>query len=206
MPPPLAPPQRIDEDESVWRERILEHNHELLVARAEIAQAERVAERWRAERRPDPSVGVRYASERSGGEHVLGLTLSMPIPGAGRDAALSGALAQVRLRGEQAAAVERRVGGEARVVYRAALGAWESWQRADEAAQRLARHAELAARGYALGEGTLNDVLLARRAANEARLSAVGAQAQAQEARYRLSLDAHRLWPLDDEEIEALRK
>lgn len=70
----------------------------------------------------------------------------------------------------------------------------------EEAAERLTRHAGLAARGYALGEGTLNDLLLARRAANEARLAAVGAQAKAREVYFRLVLDAYRLWPLDGEE------
>jgi hypothetical protein len=97
------------------------------------------------------------------------------------------------------------VGGEALVLFRAARSAFDTWGKADLAARRTAQHAELAARAYALGEGALGDVLLARRAANESRLAALGAQAESQEARYRLVLDAHRLWPFDDEDIEALQ-
>lgn len=206
LPAPLATPRRIDDEESAWQARVLEHNRELLGARAQARQAERIVERVRAERRPDPSLGVRYASERSGNEHVIGVLLSVPLPGAARDAAVTAAIAQARLQADQVDAIERRVAGEARIAYRAAQGAWASWARAEEAAERLTRHAELAARGYTLGEGTLNDVLLARRAANDARLAAVATQAKAREAYCRLALDAYRLWPLEDAEIDAVRK
>ena len=53
-------------------------------------------------------------------------------------------------------------------------------------------------RGYALGGVPLQEVLIARRQAMEARLAALTAQLDAQEARYRLMLDAHRLWPIED--------
>ena len=57
----------------------------------------------------------------------------------------------------------------------------------------------LMARAYALGEIGLSDVLAARRLAIEARLAADTAQLDASEARYRLLLDAHQLWPLEPE-------
>ena len=94
----------------------------------------------------------------------------------------------------------RRVGGEASSLYRAARSSFEIWGKADLAVRRLTQHADLAARAYSLGEGTLSEVLLARRSANESRLQALAAQADAQEARYRLILDAHLLWPFDDDD------
>ena len=42
-----------------------------------------------------------------------------------------------------------------------------------------------------------------QRQAIEARLAATQAQLGANEARYRLLLDAHQLWPLDDDEPAA---
>ena len=198
--PTLAQPAAPADDEAGWRSRIIEHNHEIQVAQAQRAQASLVASRVRAERVPDPSVGVRYLSERGGSERVLGITLSIPIPGAIRDAALQSALAQVDVRGEREAAVLRRVGGEASSLYRAARSSFEIWGKADLAVRRLTQHADLAARAYSLGEGTLSEVLLARRSANESRLQALAAQSDAQEARYRLILDAHLLWPFDDDD------
>ena len=69
-----------------WIAAILEHNHELGVARAESARARIGASRADAERRPDPSIGVRMARERDGEERLLGVTLAIPLSGAGRRA------------------------------------------------------------------------------------------------------------------------
>jgi cobalt-zinc-cadmium efflux system outer membrane protein len=66
-----------------WIEAVLQHNHELGLARAESARARISASRSDAERRPDPSIGVRMARERSGEERLLGVSLSIPLPGAG---------------------------------------------------------------------------------------------------------------------------
>ena len=55
----------------------------------------------------------------------------------------------------------------------------------------------MTARAYQLGEGSLNDLLTARRLANEAQLAARLSQLDALELRYRLLLDAHRIWDLD---------
>jgi outer membrane protein TolC len=57
----------------------------------------------------------------------------------------------------------------------------------------------MTARAYQLGEGSLSDLLTARRLANEAQLASRLAQLDALELRYRLLLDAHRLWDLDRE-------
>jgi len=72
-----------------------------------------------------------------------------------------------------------------------------SWQASRHAGERLGRAAEMTARAYQLGEGSLSDLLTARRLANEAQLASRLAQLDALELRYRLLLDAHRLWDLD---------
>jgi hypothetical protein len=56
--PETAP--TVDADAARWIAAILEHNHELGVARAESARARIGASRADAERRPDPSVGVTW--------------------------------------------------------------------------------------------------------------------------------------------------
>jgi outer membrane protein TolC len=63
----------------------------------------------------------------------------------------------------------------------------------------LLAHATLMERAYALGESALPEVLNARRVAREAALGAALARLEALETRYRLLLDAHLLWPLDDD-------
>jgi hypothetical protein len=57
----------------------------------------------------------------------------------------------------------------------------------------------MTARAYQLGEGSLSDLLSNRRLANEAQLAARLVQLDALELRYRLLLDAHRLWDADQD-------
>lgn len=197
-------PEPVTGTESEWVQAILEHNHELGVARALSARSRIGASRADAERIPDPSLGVRLARERDGEERLLGMTLSIPLPGAGRAADADAAIAEARASAHREAAVLRRVETEAAALHRRALSSRAAWLRQLDAADALARSAELTERAWQLGEGSLSDTLNARRLAHEARLSAQLARLEASEARYSLLLDAHRLWPLDvDDDDEA---
>lgn len=191
------PPEPVEGTESEWIQAILEHNHELGVARAQSARSRVGASRADAERIPDPSLGVRLARERDGEERLVGMTLSIPLPGAGRAADADAAIAEARVSAHREAAVLRRVETEAAALHRRALSSRAGWLRQLDAAEALGRSADLSERAWQLGEGSLSDTLNARRLAHEARLSAQLARLDASEARYSLLLDAHRLWPLD---------
>jgi outer membrane protein TolC len=195
--PQLGEPEAIPRDMAYWREEILEHNHELFALRAE-------ADRWRAEwrrseagRSPDPELRLRFASEQGGDDRILGVGVELPLPGKARAAAAHGALVQAEAMQAQVVSTQARLQAEATNTYEAAAGTFEVWQGSRAAEDSLTRSAELAARAYQLGEGSLAEVLTARWLAQEARLAARMAQAEAQEARYRLLLDSHQLWPLE---------
>lgn len=194
---PETAPDPVDADAARWIEAILEHNHELGVARAESARARIGASRADAERRPDPSVGVNMGRERDGEERILGVSLSIPLTGAGRRADADAAVAAVQVSAHREAGVRRRVEAEAAALHRRARAAYSGWQGQQAAADALTRSAELSERAWQLGEGSLAETLNARRLAHEARLAARLARLDAGESRYRLLLDAHQLWPLD---------
>jgi cobalt-zinc-cadmium efflux system outer membrane protein len=194
---PQVMPQPLAHDLAWWRERVLEHNHELAMARAEAERQRLLASRADAERTPDPTLGLRYLSERDDTERVLGVVVTVPFSGAARRAAADSALAQGDVAAQREAAVLRRLGAEVAALYANASHALGAAERAASAADGLRRNAELAARAYALGESSLADVLVAQRFAIEARLTATLARLDAAESRYRLMLDAHELWPLD---------
>jgi outer membrane protein TolC len=193
-------PTAVDADAATWTSAILEHNHELGVARSESARARIQATRTDAERRPDPSVGVHMANDRGGEERIVGLTLSIPLPGEGRRADADMAIANARASAYREAGVLRKVEAEAATLYRRATAAHSGWQSQKLAADALGRSADLTERAWQLGEGSLSETLAARRLAHEARLAARLAQLDASESRYRLLLDAHRLWPLDKDD------
>ncbi|MFO1205275.1 MAG: TolC family protein [Burkholderiales bacterium] len=193
-------PQPVTQPFDYWRDRIVEYNHEIARAREEVKRRELLVSRARADQTPDPTLGVRYMNEFGGAEKIAGMFVSMPIPGEARAASSQAAVAQVSLATQQESAALRMVGAEMSATYHGAVGAFDAAGKAREAADAMTRNADLTGRAYQLGESSLNDVLVARRLALEAGLALRNARLQAQEARYRLLLDAHLLWPIDLDE------
>lgn len=192
---PLPAPAAVAGSMAVWRERVFAHNHELARARAEGERARLALKRSEADRVPDPAVGVHYGSERGGAERLVGLSFSLPLPGAQRGYRVDRALAENRMASERERAMQVRLETQARVNFEDARGSYASWQAAQQAADSLRTQARKLARAQALGEAGIAEVLLARRQYLEAALSADQARGDAWEARYRLLLDAHELWP-----------
>lgn len=193
LPLPAAPDGTADD----YVNAVLAHSHELMRARrqAEMLQAE--ARQFASRRGVDPSVGVFYRSEAAGGERVMGLNVGLTLPGAARRTDQQAAEQLSASAQDAADRLEQRLRQEARADFEAAAAEVANWQQADRAAQALAEAAQLAARAYSLGEGSLDQVLLGRRLALEAQLTAQQAQLGALSADARLKLDAHRMWPLD---------
>jgi cobalt-zinc-cadmium efflux system outer membrane protein len=192
-------PRPLDHTEPSWRAQVLQMSHALAVAREGAGRARLLAQRADADRRPDPTIGVHLGHERGGAERLLGLTLAVPIGGAARAASADQSLALAQAADQREAALRRRLEAEVSAQYARAVGTQQGWERLARAAQRLDSTARLAERAYALGEGTITDVLSARRLALEARLSVVLAQLDANFSRYRLLLDAHQLWDFEED-------
>lgn len=203
LPPPddtLALPAAPEGDAAVWLARTLEHNHELMAAQRAVEKARLLTRRAEADRTPDPTLGLHLANEQGGNDKIIGVSLSIPLPGAARRSQAGVQLAQAEAMAEMEAATRRRLTAESAANWQRAAAGVESWQRLEEAAQAVLRHADLARRANELGELGLSDTLLARRTALEAQLAAGQARLAANEAIARLLLDAHHLWPLGGDE------
>ena len=196
-PARIAEPSVIEGDEATWLAEILEHSHELGLARGETQKAQMLADRSRRDRLPDPTLGLHVSSERGGEEQVMGAYISIPLPGGARRSGADAAFAQANAASFREADSIQNVTAAAGALYHSAKAARASWQASQGAAEKLTRAAEMTARAYQLGEGSLSDLLSNRRLANEAQLAARLAQLDALELRYRLLLDAHRLWDVD---------
>lgn len=194
-----AEPAEIAGSANEWIEQILAHSHELGIARGETRKSQISAARSGRDRMPDPTFGIHMSSERGGEDHIVGAYISIPLPGGGRRAAADGAVAQASAASHREAAVRQKVSAEAAALYQSASAAVTIWQANHSAADRLTRAADMSSRAYALGEGNLSEMLAARRLANETQLVARLSQLEAFEFRYRLLLDAHQLWALDEE-------
>ena len=196
--PSFAMPQAIEHDAAFRRSRVFGHNHELGVAQAQHRVQQLLAQRSHADRVPDPTVGLRYANEIGGNEKVTGVYVTVPLSFGQRSAIAEGAKHQAVIAADQEAFVRRRLEGDIYAAYEQAVNSFAIWQQAREAAQAIRSNAELVSKAYSLGENSLPDSLTARRLAQESSLAEAIARLDANEARYRLMLDAHQLWQLDE--------
>lgn len=200
LPADISPRQPVPPagDEQRWRERILAHSHELALATHATRLGQIGLRRLDAERRPDPTLGLKLASERGGQEHVVGLHLTIPLPGEGRSAAVRAGAAEADAAAAREAHVRAKIETEAQRTVSQAHSTFAQWQRLADVAARMEENMRLLEKAWRLGEGQFGELQTARRQAIEARLAATQAQLDANEARYRLLLDAHELWDFDD--------
>ena len=198
--PVLPQPEPVTDPLEVWQQRTMEHHHELAIAHAETQRYGLMLSRSEADRIPDPSIGLRYANERGGEEKVLGINLTMPIPGGGRKASQQMAAANQLVATERELGVRTKIQTETTNTWLATQSAYTAWQASEAASAAMRRQSDLMVRAYQLGESGLTDVLNARRLTQEADLNAINSRLAAAQARYRLLLDTHALWPIDADE------
>ena len=193
----LPLPQADGEAAASWVQRIEHDSHELQLAQAEADLHAMRASRQASDAMPDPTLALRAARERDGQERVIGVSLSFPLPGAGRAADRSAAAIQASLARERVAQTRLRVALAARRAASDSVHAREIWTTLQEVQQHTIRQAELMRRAYQAGECTLADALAGRRQALDAALAAQTAQIEALAAQARLQLDAHAIWSID---------
>ncbi|MBN9462388.1 MAG: TolC family protein [Burkholderiales bacterium] len=193
----LPTPGESTDDLAALGEAALQEDHGLQLARAAAARGRLESERAAAERRPDPTLGIRYGSERAGAERLVGVFVSIPFGGEARRAAADASLARAAAFEQLAEARLRQLSGDVGALQVAVSAGLSRWQAAQSGAQLQARVAERVALSNQLGETGFTEVLLARRQALDAALLATAAHVDVLESRARLLLDAHRLWDFD---------
>ena len=126
-----------------------------------------------------------------------------PCPVRHAPAASRAELAGVNAAAAREAQVKAKVEAEAQRTLIEAEASYRQWEQLAAVSSRMTETAELLDKAWRLGEGQFPDLQFARRQAIDARLAAVRAQADANEAYYRVLLDAHELWAMDEHIDEA---
>lgn len=198
-PKPLTEPTALDMSLPLWRERILAESDPIKVAEGLLKRAELSAARAKADRIPDPTVGVYTASEAFRNERIIGLSVSIPLSGSYRSERMQQALQETEA---ARAKVERQKRDEEAGIVEAhvdATGGLERWRLASQGLSTTRDSARLTQRAYTLGEADLQTLLLARRQALDAATAAEQARVEALRWHHRLLIDAHLIWGLADE-------
>jgi outer membrane protein TolC len=173
---------------------LVSRNPGLRIAEAERAQADLGVTRQRADRLPDPTFGIFGGTEAFGNERIVGVTVSVPLPGHYRSEKLGRALSERDQRDATLAREKQQVAADAAALVIAERGGAERWRLARVAAQRSEENARLVERAYTLGEADLQTLLLARRQSLEAARTALDAHAAALNAQYRARIESGDLW------------
>ncbi|HEU4776521.1 MAG TPA: TolC family protein [Telluria sp.] len=176
------------------RERIVAASPQLQEAQAQLRKASAQNERARAERIPDPTIGVYTGSEARGQERITGISLSIPIPGSQRGARANAASFSEEMTRHELDLKKRQLEADVAAMIATAEGDYEGWQIAESGAADMRGNAVLTQRAYVLGEVDLQAMLSANRLATTAEQTALTAKAGAARAYYALLLDARLLW------------
>ena len=177
-----------------WSDLIVQRSHEIGAADALARQRDAEAQRARADRLPDPTVGIRVLDDLGGRERAVGLIVSIPIGARQRGIRAAAAGADALAAHGDLTMVQRDISSSAQEIVaraRAAHAIWSSRHLALIAARDSASKTE---RAYALGESGLAELLVARRSELEAALAERSAAVDAVETVALVRIDAHDLW------------
>ncbi len=192
--PALPEPVADDADAQRHIDHIVSRSHEIGAAEREAERLDRAALRARAERRPDPSVGLRWLDERGGEERSLGVVVSIPFGGAARSATADAQRASAEAGSAMAQSMRRMIQREAEQTVRHADAAWRLWRDSRQALEAVRASTTKVRRAYALGEAGIAELIAAQRQEQESALAESDARANALEAALLIRVDAHELW------------
>lgn len=199
-PPRLAEPALPEGELADWRARILEHSDPIRMATARLEKAKQQAERARADCLPDPTLGVFTGSEAFNREKIIGLNVTISLPGSHRSFQAEKAHKIVAMAEQELESEQRQLMAESEGGYAAARGNYDAWRAAEAAAAAAREGAELTAKAYSLGEAELQLMLQAQRQHLAAAEAALDARVAALRAYYLLLVDGHYLWDMAHED------
>ncbi len=193
-PPGLATPQLPAQDLGTLRALVIDRSHEILASEREAQRLSVVASRARADRLPDPTVGVRMFRERGGLEHGVGVSLSVPLGWGYRSAGVRRASAEATAAEYDLAEVRRAIQAIADAdvsEVRTRIAAWNSMAVSARSAAEVAARTQ---RGQQLGAIDLSDLLYIQKQANDARRAEIVARDLASRAVLKIQIDSHVIW------------
>lgn len=181
----------------VLRQQYLERNHELKMVKSDADRFDLQAQRSSLDKLPDPTIGLYTANEFGGAERINGISLSFPIPGGARFSNASAAAAESEMAKQRLRDAEQRVSIEFEQLWSQLVSRKVAAETLLASAKAQNEAANAAEKAYVLGEGTISDLIAARKAANENQLSADLMRLDALESYYRMKLDLHEIWDFD---------
>ncbi|QWD64729.1 TolC family protein [Polynucleobacter sp. MWH-UH2A] len=181
----------------ILRQQYLERSHELKLVKSDAERFDLQAKRTSLDRLPDPTIGIYTANEFGGAERISGLSLSFPISGSARFSNAAAAASEAEVARQRVLDTEQRISVEFERLWSQMMSRKVAAETLLDSAKSQNDAAQAAEKAYVLGEGTIADLIAARKAANENQLSADLMRLDALESYYRMRLDLHEIWDFD---------
>ena len=181
----------------ILRQQYLERSHELKLVKSDAERFDLQAKRTSLDRLPDPTIGIYTANEFGGAERISGLSLSFPISGSARFSNAAAAASEAEVARQRVLDTEQRISVEFERLWSQMMSRKVAAETLLDSAKSQNDAAQAAEKSYVLGEGTIADLIAARKAANENQLSADLMRLDALESYYRMRLDLHEIWDFD---------
>ena len=181
----------------ILRQQYMERSHELRLVKSDSERSDLNAKRSSLDKYPDPTIGIYTANEFGGAERINGVSLSFPIPGSARFSNASAVAAESEIARQKVIDTEQRIGVEFERQWSQMMSRKTAAETLLVSAKTQNEAAQAAEKAYVLGEGTIYDLIAARKAANENQLSADLMRLDALESYYRMRLDLHEIWDFD---------
>ncbi len=197
----IPEPQPLKGELTEWQERLLHNQPELQQANASLNAASAAADKARLDRIPDPSVAVFSGRESFGEESIVGVRLSMPIPGSQRSQAMRQRYAEESIARADKEILQRSLRAEAENRYHQTNSEFHRWQLAKQMADNLGENARLLQKAYRLGEQDLQGLLLGQQQHARAALAEVESRVEALRSHYQLRLAGGELNPFTLEPV-----
>lgn len=195
----IPEPQPLAGELAEWQERLLNNQPELQQATASLGAASAAADKARLDRIPDPSLAVFSGRESFGEESIVGVRLSMPIPGSQRSQAMRQRYAEESIARADKEILHRSLRAETENRYHQTNSEFQRWQLARQMADNLGENARLLQKAYRLGEQDLQGLLLGQQQHARAALAEVESRVAALRSHYQLRLAAGELNPFTAE-------
>lgn len=193
-PPALPKPAPLLDGPKTWQDRIVQQSAELAIAKSESTRQSQVAARSRADRTPDPTVGLRMMSERGGAEKVVGVVVSIPFGGEYRRAEAERETANASAAMVELNRMQRTIRQAAWVSVQTATSTYDQWNARQQALEAQKAASLKTRRAWELGEAPLAEYLLATRNLRQAQLEEASARVDATQAALMVRIDAHDMW------------
>lgn len=192
-PPSVDAPTEL-QDAGEWEARMIERSHEIGYYQAEVERLDAIARRTRADRVPDPELGLTAFSERGGDETGLGVVISIPISGGARSGSALRDASAARIARQRLERTRREIRSIARTDVIAAEAGYAAWLQANRALEASASAIERMRRGFELDALSLSELQVAERRHADVRRAEADARMQANRAWLKLMIDAHDMW------------